>query len=245
MSRAEINALSEVQRVNERRWKDELAQEREAADAQFEQLPTHRAWRYLKQQEAGGNERLAALGPVELEYSAVVAILGKDVAEKRFQSLLQKYDKAEEFGGLHPDHLAAILGAESGEKLLSDMVLLPDRATWVDARAEAMMQAKHPDVLSERVRLKDLVENALHDEPSVVEELHKQWAEDRKTAGRRMGRPSRRSVPRRGSSSAGSSSSKYSLAATTTPSERPSASARPRRRRATTRRPPCSRSSGS
>lgn len=62
---------------------------------------------------------------------------------------------------------------------------VPPRKAWVQKEAEATMAARHPGILEERARLDALVAKALHEEPSVVEELHKQWADDRAKAGKK------------------------------------------------------------
>lgn len=180
-SRAEIAALKEVSRVHEAWWKKELEAEVERADAEFEALPAKRAWAFLRRGE--GDDRLKALGnDVKLDFRAVVDAVGLDAAERLFKGLLQKFTTSEG-GGLHPDHLAALLGVEDGKTLLQQMVAVPGKAEWVAARADEAMRAKHPGILEERSRLKALVDQALHEEPSVVEELHRAWAEDAKEAG--------------------------------------------------------------
>lgn len=188
-SRAEITALKDVSRSEEQWWKDEIGREREAAAEAYDKLPARRAWRLLRAGETGGDERLAALGTVKLDRSAVIDTVGQEEAEKYFRGVTQKWDRESGEGGIHPDHLASLFQVESGRELLEEMIRLPDRKDWVEARAASMMEAKHPDVLSERARLVALVEKAIHEEPSVVDELHRSWSEDRKAAGAKGGPP--------------------------------------------------------
>ena len=179
-SKAEVAALKEVSRVTESWWQQELRAEREAAGTAYDALPAAVAWRFLKHGLTAGLEGLRALGDgVKLERGSVIAAVGQEVAEKGFRGLLAK--RGEEY--VHPDQLAAVLGLESGKELLDAMVALPAKAGWVDARAEEAMKEKHPGILEERARLHTLVAEAVHNEPAVVDELHRQWAEDRKKAG--------------------------------------------------------------
>ncbi|MBK9446177.1 MAG: hypothetical protein IPO00_08815 [Betaproteobacteria bacterium] len=76
-------------------------------------------------------------------------------------------------------------GREAGVEGLPTKQPVPPRKAWVQKEADAIMAARHPGILEERARLKALVEKALHEEPSVVEELHNQWTQDREKSGKK------------------------------------------------------------
>lgn len=187
-SRAEVAALKEVQRATETWWKDELRAETERADAEYERLPAVMAWRLLRRGATAGLEALRAFGDeVRLDRATVVEIVGQEAAEARWRGVLKRFDPRTGEGGVHPDHLAAALGVETGRQLVEAMMNVPDRKAWVEARAAEAMAVRHPGILEERARLQDLVGKALHDEPAVTEELHRQLTEDRKKAGKGAG----------------------------------------------------------
>ena len=187
-TRAELDALKEVARTHEEWWKKKAKVEKAKAEEDYEALPARRAWAFLKRGE--GTEALKALGQVKLDYRAVADIVGIDVAERLFRGVLQKFKQGTGEAGIHPDRLAALLGGEDGKALLEQMVKMPGKTAWVDARTSERMAALYPGILEERTRLEALVQQALHDEPAIVDEVHRQWAEDRKAAGTQGKTPS-------------------------------------------------------
>ena len=143
--KAELHALKDRLRVTEKWWKDGIRKaEKEAAD-EYEDLPGRRAQRIL-QGDYPGLE-----GPVVMEKARVDAAIGKARAAGIRTAKV----------GVNPDSVAELSDHGSGAAMLKDVLELQPKDSWVRDTAKARMEAAHPDVLTDRKELRELVSDAL------------------------------------------------------------------------------------
>jgi hypothetical protein len=175
-------------RETERWWKQELAQHREEADAEYERLPAWRALQYVKKgivyREDGSTLAEPTMG--RLARDAVWDLLGKERARAFGNRLIKE-------GGEHPDDLASFIKGPdglpvyaTGKDVLEAMLALPERKAWVSERAEEAMRTAHPDILQERDRLREVVAKGLHGEYT-LDWLQREWKALRARAGQEQG----------------------------------------------------------
>lgn len=144
---AEISALKERLREKETWWKAEEASLREQAEQEYETSPARVAQRLVR-----GDDPLIG-EPIMFDRAVVEAAVGAE-ASKKFR--LRKE------GGIHPDVVAPLAGFPDGALMLKAVLALPEKAAWAREQAASRMRERYPDLLSERDRLRELVEKGLH-----------------------------------------------------------------------------------
>lgn len=142
----ELRAAQDAQQRTEAWWRDQEAKERAAAATEYEELPARRALEFLR-----GRDPAAAL-PVSLSREAVEAAVGAEAA----RGIPMSRD------GVSPDELCDMFGYPTGVAMVKALASLPDKAEWVRATAAARMAEKHPSVLEDRSRLRDVIAQGLH-----------------------------------------------------------------------------------
>lgn len=147
-------------RETEAWWKQQRAEFKRQAGEEYEALPARRMQLMLRGQPVG--DFLGIDQP--LHRATVEAWLGEEAAKK--------FRLAKD--GLHPDDLAEAdgyaLGFGDGRSLVTAVAELPEKSTYVEARADQEMVANFPDVLDDRQALRELVQRGLHNN------LTKEWA---------------------------------------------------------------------
>ncbi len=156
---AELTAMKDRLRENEGWWKDEAKKEKAKAEAEYEELPARKA-----QQTLAGKSELSST-PVALDKETVVAALGPEGA-KAFKT---------KKNGANPDELAELLGYPTGKAMLDAVASLPDKAKWVKGEVLNRMSERHSDVLTDRLKLTELVSRGLHGEQT-LKWLEREWA---------------------------------------------------------------------
>lgn len=157
---ADLQIAKDKLRETEAWWKLEHRNRTAAAEAEFEDLPARKAQLILSGKPAG--DWLGMTAP--LSRPVVESMLGKKAAAKFHLS-------AE---GIHPDEIAELLGYGTGKGMLEAITQLPEKAGWVDARAEQSMREAFPGVLDEREKLREFVAGGLHSQAS-KEFVLKEW----------------------------------------------------------------------
>lgn len=149
---ADLRIAKDRLRATERWWKDEHRAFAKQAAEEFERLPARKAQLLL---EGKRTDELPGIDQA-LSREVVEGWLGKDVAA-RFRLAAD---------GLHPDAVVeafgGALGFTTGREMLEAVVALPDKEDFVAAQADQQMAEKHPGVLDERQRLRELVAGGLH-----------------------------------------------------------------------------------
>jgi hypothetical protein len=169
---AEVRVLKERLREKEQWWKDEARKLEDAAEKEYDELPDRRAWQALHGQLKSPDGK--SLGPKRyLDVAEVRRVLSKDDA-KRFPT--------KRTGGRSIDDVAAELGYASGAEMLRQLAQLADKKTWVAARVQQQMEERHPGLLEERAKLREVVQQGVNG-PYTLRFLLKEWAALRKRAG--------------------------------------------------------------
>lgn len=143
---AELRAMKDKLQAQEEWFKQAQEVERGEADKEFEALPARRARQVLR-----GKSELSEQ-PILLDRKTVEALVGEEAA-KKFR--LKK-------DGAHPDDVAEQVGFVNGAQMLDAILALPEKGDWVKQRTQERMQSKHPDLLSDREKLRDEVSKGLH-----------------------------------------------------------------------------------
>lgn len=169
----ELRLLKDKLRENERWWKEEFEKHRDEARIEYSARPEVRAYEYLRtglfawESEAGVPRISQFDGPQKLDRKETLSLLGATETPKGLGGVLKDE-------GQHPDGVAELFGFASGKELLESILNRPEREAWAKEQADARMKAAHPDVLSERNRLTELVGKGLHGD-FTKEVLLREW----------------------------------------------------------------------
>lgn len=141
-------------RTTEAWWKEAKREAQREAAAEYENLSARKAQRLLDGEIASGVAQGAA---ISLNRAEVEEWIGKDRA-KAFRLAAD---------GVHADDVLEaygpeLQGFESGRALVEAIAALPSKEDFVDARADQLMVERHPGVLDDRQRLRELVAKGLH-----------------------------------------------------------------------------------
>lgn len=150
--RADAAIARDQLRATESWWKEAHREAKREAAEEYEGLKARKAQLLLR----GTAEGLVAFEPIALNREQVEGWVGA-VRAKGF--LLAK-------DGIHADEVVEVYGGQlgyaSGRELVEEVAALPDKEDFVDARADALMVERHPGVLDERQRLRELVQTGMH-----------------------------------------------------------------------------------
>lgn len=159
----EQTVLREQARANTEIWQEEEAKVREEVEAAYAAQPAALALAWLNRGEVGDSVTLAALPLMQrLSRASVEAALPEQEAALR-KRLTGRVAKD---GTLDFAQLAEAVGlpaADLGKAILA----LPARADWVKEQVEQRMAARHGDLALERDRLRELILDDQHAEPTV------------------------------------------------------------------------------
>lgn len=140
-------------RATEAWWKQAHREAKQEAADEYEGLSARKAQRLLDGEISSG---VAQGAPILLNRAEVEGWLGKDRA-KQFRLAAD---------GVHADDVleayGAELGYETGRDLVEAVWALPAKEDFVDARADQLMVERHPGVLDEREKLREVVSKGLH-----------------------------------------------------------------------------------
>ncbi len=152
-------------RTTEAWWKEAKREAQKEAAAEYEGLTARRAQRLLDGEISSG---VAQGAVISLNRAEVEGWIGKERA-KAFRLAAD---------GVHADEVleayGAELGYETGRDLVEAIAALPSKEDFVDARADQLMVERHPGVLDERQRLRELVAKGLHGDKTKAWAL-KEW----------------------------------------------------------------------
>lgn len=165
---AEHRALKEKLRETETWWKEAEAKEREQAAEDYEALPARKAQQLLRGKGEFWGAKTTAIA---LNRKAVEEAIGDGVS-----SFLTSKE------GLHPDEVAELAGFPTGRQMLHAVVALPQKSDWVKQTAAERMLEKHPGVVDDRTKLRELVAKGLHGD-FTAKWLLREWAALRRLAG--------------------------------------------------------------
>lgn len=150
--RADFAIARDQLRATESWWKEAHREAKREAAEEYEGLKARKAQLLLR----GTAEGLVAFEPIALNREQVEGWVG---AERAKGFLLAK-------DGIHADEVVEVYGGQlgyaSGRELVEEVAALPDKEDFVDARADALMVERHPGVLDERQRLRELVQTGMH-----------------------------------------------------------------------------------
>lgn len=150
--RADFAIARDQLRATESWWKEAHREATREAAEEYEGLRARKAQLLLR----GKAEGLVNFEPIALSREQVEGWVG---AERAKGFLLAK-------DGIHADEVVEVYGGQlgyaSGRELVEEVAALPDKEDFVDARADALMVERHPGVLDERQRLREVVQAGLH-----------------------------------------------------------------------------------
>lgn len=162
---ADFEVAKDELRTTESWWKQAHQEAKQEAAAEYEGLSARVAQRLLDGEIAAG---LAQGAPISLNRAEVEGWLGKD----RAKSFRLSAD------GVHADDVLEAypeLKYETGRDLVEAIRALPSKEDFVDARADQLMVERHPGVLDERTKLREVVSKGLHGDKTKAWAL-KEWA---------------------------------------------------------------------
>jgi len=158
--RADFAIARDQLRATESWWKEAHREAKKEAADEYEGLKARKAQQLLRGQASG----LVAFEPIALNRAQVEEWVGTE----RAKGFLTAKD------GAFADDVVEVYGGElgyvSGRELVEEVAALPDKEDFVDARADALMVERHPGVLDERQRLREVVQAGLHGSAT------KEWA---------------------------------------------------------------------
>lgn len=165
---AEHRAFKEQLRETESWWKEAEGKERDQAAEDYEVLPARKAQQMLR---GKGEFWGANTTAISLDKKAVEDAVGYGAS--RF---VTKKD------GTHPDDVAELAGYATGRQMLQAISALPEKDAWVRDTAAQRMTEKHPGVMDDRTKLRELVAKGLHGDFTAKWLLH-EWAALRRLVG--------------------------------------------------------------
>lgn len=157
---AEVAFLKGALRDAEKDFSKVMAQAREDAATEFEELPARRAQRFLDGTLAKGMEQTV------LDRSEVERAVG-GTAVRRFKTKKQ--------GGVSPDDVAAMTGYATGREMLQAIASIPNKDRWIESRAKALVEERDSAGAQELERLRQMVDKGVQD--YVEKRLLREWAE--------------------------------------------------------------------
>ena len=141
-------------RTTESWWKQAHKEAQQEAGAEYEGLRARVAQQVLRGEET---RDFVKTSPITLNRAEVEGWLGKERA-KAFTLAAD---------GVHADDVVETyqrLGYETGRDLVEAIAALPSKEDFVDGRADQLMVERHPGVLDDRQRLREVVSKGLHGE---------------------------------------------------------------------------------
>lgn len=158
--RADFAIARDQLRATESWWKEARRDAAKEAAEEYEGLKARKAQLLLRGKASG----LVDFQPIALNREQVEEWVGTE----RAKGFLTAKD------GAFADDVVEVYGGElgyvSGRELVEEVAALPDKEDFVDARADALMVERHPGVLDERQRLREVVQAGLHGSAT------KEWA---------------------------------------------------------------------
>lgn len=150
----------------ERDWKDFVAEQRAAAEAEYDARQDAKAKAWLEGRPKDLLDTSVAPEPVVLDRKATQDAVGAS-AVKRFKTRAQ--------GGVHPDEVAALTGYATGREMLQAIASMPKREPWVAQRAEAIAREKDAGNAAELEQLRRQVRDGV--QTYTEQRILREWAE--------------------------------------------------------------------
>lgn len=145
--RLDREMLADVQRRKTEEWDNEHNEIAARIKPEVQQQPVYRALAAIRKGTAPDGSLLVegqAAEPMKLDKRALVAMFGKE----RVRNLPRPFIYTTE-GGLDPEYVARQFGYSSADQMLGDIERAPGVEAEVDRRADAEMQARHGDLVTE------------------------------------------------------------------------------------------------
>lgn len=132
--------IADFKKTQSKEYKEKRKQLLEAATEQVNSMPLYKAYDHLKYNKATDGTPLGDLNEVKFNKAILVEMFGKDVVQEKLKGMYTTE------GGLHPDEVATIYGANSGSELVNALMEAGPKKDFINQIVDRQMTELYPEI---------------------------------------------------------------------------------------------------